>query len=70
MGDMTEPIAPVEHRYLSTACLHGIHEHCQAKVNLEGEPKLPGTCKWCGSRCVCDYVAPDGTPCHPLGIES
>lgn len=42
------------HVYLSTACLHSIHDHCNAKVNLEGDPKLPQTCKWCDAKCVCD----------------
>lgn len=45
-----------QHVYLSTACLHDFHEHCQAPVNLQGDPKIAGTCKWCSSRCVC--------PCH------
>ena len=31
-----------EHRYLSTACLHGLHDRCR-KV-----------CKFCGQPCVCD----------------
>jgi len=51
-------MAVEDHVYLSTACLHGIHEHCQCKTNLEGEPKVPGTCKWCGAPCVCE--------CHKL----
>lgn len=44
----------MSHVYLSTACLHGIHEHCQAKTNVEGEPKIPATCKWCSAPCVCE----------------
>jgi hypothetical protein len=43
----------IQHLYLSTACMHAIHEHCQATQNLEGEPKLPATCKWCAAPCVC-----------------
>ena len=42
------------HVYLSTACFHDIHDHCQASTNLEGQPKEPKTCKWCTSICVCD----------------
>lgn len=44
----------VPHVYLSTACLHGIHSHCHAITNLQGEPKLPATCKWCTAPCTCD----------------
>lgn len=47
------------HEYLSTACLHGKHEHCKAKVNLEGDPKDPACCKWCAEPCVCE--------CHRFG---
>lgn len=52
-----------QHHYLSTACLHAemnsdpeLHKHCQGLTNLQDEPKIPGTCKWCSSKCVC--------PCH------
>jgi hypothetical protein len=45
----------VNHVYLSTACLHGVHEHCQAMVGVNGE-KRPATCKFCEAHCVC--------PCH------
>jgi hypothetical protein len=48
------------HAYLSTACLHENHEHCQCKTNLEGEEKIPGTCKWCAAPCIC--------PCHRSGL--
>lgn len=44
------------HTYLSTACLHDNHDHCRARENLQGEPKIPATCKWCGAPCIC--------PCH------
>lgn len=46
-----------DHVYLSTACLHGHHAHCQCEVNLAGEPKEPGRCKWCESRCICECHA-------------
>jgi hypothetical protein len=45
------------HLYLSTSCVHGVHEHCRSAVNVDGGPKAPGTCKHCPARCVC--------PCHP-----
>ena len=48
------------HTYLSTACLHAqqegreeLHEYCRCKTTLDGEPKIPGTCKWCGAPCIC-----------------
>lgn len=44
------------HVYLSTACLHENHEHCQCGTNLQGDQKTPGTCKWCAAPCIC--------PCH------
>jgi hypothetical protein len=44
------------HVYLSTACLHENHQHCQCRTNLQGEEKVPGTCKWCAAPCIC--------PCH------
>lgn len=45
--------------YLSTGCLHGQHEHCRCTVNVEGDPKVPGRCKFCTSECIC--------PCHGEG---
>lgn len=41
------------HFYLSTSCLHGDHEHCRSAVNVDGDPKRPGTCKHCGAVCRC-----------------
>lgn len=46
----------VRHVYLSTACMHGIHQHCQAGATQYGEEKVPATCKWCAAPCIC--------PCH------
>lgn len=40
------------HIYLSTACLHGEHEYCQAARGLFGI-KQPATCKWCTAPCIC-----------------
>jgi len=52
-----------EHVHLSTSCLHAqtdnrpeLHEHRRRTVNLEGEEKVPGQCKWCTAMCTC--------PCH------
>lgn len=41
------------HIYLSTSCLHFVHEHCRSAVNIDGDPKEPGTCKHCPARCIC-----------------
>lgn len=43
----------VEHDYLSTACLHEVHTHCRSAVNHDGQPKVPGTCKFCSAPCRC-----------------
>lgn len=43
----------VRHSYLSTACLHEIHEYCKSPKTLDGEEKVPATCKWCGVPCTC-----------------
>lgn len=40
-----------EHLYLSTACLHGAHEHCRSTV--DGGVKVPATCKFCDAVCMC-----------------
>lgn len=42
----------VDHVYLSTACLHERHDHCNAMVGYEGV-KRPAQCKWCEARCIC-----------------
>lgn len=42
------------HLYLSTACLHGDHWHCRSAVTADGDPKAPGTCKFCEAVCACD----------------
>lgn len=55
-------IAGREHRYLSTACLHGQHDHCLAMVGFAGA-KRPAQCKFCEARCVCPQ-------CHGAAEES
>lgn len=54
-----------DHRYISTSCLHALldgredlHEYCQSDIGAAEQPKMPGTCKFCDSRCKC--------PCHPI----
>ena len=42
-----------QHRYLSTACLHGEHDYCRSAQGQAGT-KTPGTCKFCPAQCVCD----------------
>lgn len=55
------PADPAAHVYLSTGCLHGDHDYCQATVGGVGR-KVPATCKFCGAPCVCDCHAPDLPP--------
>lgn len=43
----------IGHVYLSTACQHAIHDHCKSHHTLDGEDKIPASCKWCGTVCVC-----------------
>ncbi len=50
------------HVYLSTSCLHGVHNHCDAKTAITGGPKIATTCKWCVATCVCE--------CHEGGNEA
>ena len=40
------------HVYLSTGCLHGHHDYCQAKTGAAGA-KTPAKCKFCDARCRC-----------------
>lgn len=45
------------HRYLSTSCHHSDHEYCQNDKGNNGAVswhKMPGECKFCSARCVCD----------------
>jgi hypothetical protein len=57
-----------EHRYLSTACLHGaepgredLHRECKIDTKrYDGTHKIGATCKWCPARCVCTCHAGAG----------
>lgn len=40
------------HVYLSTACWHGRHQHCDAMLGTQGL-KRPAQCKFCEARCIC-----------------
>lgn len=51
------------HVYLSTACLHGQHDYCNACTGVAGT-KVPGTCKFCGAPCRCRHPG-----CHELGDD-
>ncbi|MBB1252901.1 hypothetical protein H3146_05905 [Streptomyces sp. OF3] len=55
---------PGRHVYLSTGCLHGRHDYCQAMTGANGQ-KRPGQCKFADEHgctpCVC--------PCHQPGAE-
>ena len=47
------PLIPGDvHFYLSTACLHGLHEKCGVKQLARGELGAPH-CKYCEAVCVC-----------------
>lgn len=55
------------HHYLSTACLHGRHDHCRSTTAADGTTKQPGTCKFCGAVCACpacDHASISEEP-HP-----
>lgn len=56
------------HDYLSTACLHDVHDYCAAPVVSRdggwatvgpsysahlGDPKSPARCKFCSAPCRC-----------------
>lgn len=77
---MTLPAAGNEtaHRYLSTACLHGRHDYCNAPTvsrdgtwqaigpsysALLGEPKTAARCKFCSAPCECPKHADSDAPC-------
>lgn len=45
------------HHYLSTACLHELHDYCQSQVGFDGA-KRPGRCKFCDAPCVCSCHGP------------
>jgi hypothetical protein len=46
------------HVYLSTSCLHGLHEYCRSETGRAdgGETwvKKPSRCKFCDAPCVCN----------------
>lgn len=48
----------IDHEYLSTACLHGQHDYCSARVTQAGGSKLPASCKFCHAKCICDCHKP------------
>jgi len=45
----------MEHIYLSTACLHDLHEQCGCRQRERGDVS-PAHCKYCAAECIC--------PCH------
>lgn len=45
------------HVYLSTACLHELHDYCSSSEGQDG-PKEPKRCKWCPSLCLCECHEP------------
>lgn len=55
--------------YLSTACLHGLHDYCNAYTGAAGT-KIPAKCKFCGAACRCDAPGCHGLTDGPLGATS
>lgn len=53
---MSHALADVVHVYLSTGCLHGQHDYCNAPQRPDGTGKRAAECKFCGAPCRC--------PCH------
>lgn len=51
-GKALDQLAVVEHDYLSTGCLHGRHDYCQAPTGAVGV-KAPAKCKFCNAQCKC-----------------
>ena len=45
------------HAYLSTGCLHGDHDYCNAMTGMNGT-KRPGVCKHCPAACRCHCHRP------------
>lgn len=62
VGRLAVTLTRVAHRlgshvYLSTACLHGHHDYCQAKTGRVGT-KTPSACKFCPADCICHCHQP------------
>lgn len=45
------------HFYRSTACTHGLHEHCRVGESYSGL-KLTSRCEFCGTSCFCGCHGP------------
>lgn len=45
------------HVYLSTACIAGRHEYCDAMTGMQGE-KRPSRSKWSDAPCICWHHNP------------
>ena len=50
----------MHHIYLSTACLHELHDRCGVSQRQRGDLSEPH-CKYCPSPCIC--------PCHDVPRE-
>ena len=48
----------VKHLYISTACLHDLHEKCGVLQHDRGEEGVPH-CKWCDAICLCPVCKHD-----------
>lgn len=72
MSTPSTPSPLLQHYYLSTACLHGMHDKCGAGMRSRGETGPPH-CKFCPAVCTCNapscwhrgaatLVSPGGDP--------
>lgn len=67
-GADAAPLAVVPHVYLSTACLHGVHDYCRSEQSrCDGHPKAPGRCKFCPAVCLCPVCRHHGATSAPSG---
>lgn len=52
-----------EHEYLSTGCLHGLHDYCESFVATDVAGRTftrnPARCKFCEAPCICLSMSPD-----------
>ena len=66
---VVKTFAAGEHYYLSTACLHGVHDYCGSRETFGGKPKKPHTCKFCDAQCICPCHFPPREPATDIGEE-
>lgn len=61
LGRADQDHADEPHHYLSTACLHNIHNDCDIDTRrYDGTWKHGASCKYCRAPCVCPHHKRDG----------